>query len=183
MVAPWQETQYRVVVEFKKGGSGVKREITMDHRPDVLPPQLHGRVTPQEWSVFMTEVAQLVYSHPYTQAPSAEYCCNFAANMACLLAIGFGCFQGDSGNYGPWLAQLQQILDRHAAAFAAGGASLRINHVHGSYWVEINVDPTFMAVGAPVPAGVPVYYPPPGAAPAGYPQPGGPPPPGYPTKA
>lgn len=60
--------------------------------------------------------------------------CRSSPRARTVLAIGFGCFQGDSGNYGPWLAQLQQILDRHAAAFAAGGASLRINHVHGSYW-------------------------------------------------
>ncbi|PNH03739.1 Peptide chain release factor 1 [Tetrabaena socialis] len=72
MVAPWQETQFRVVVEFKKGGSGVHREITLTHTASVLPPQLYGRVSPEVWAVFMTDIGQLALSHPYLHRPTAK---------------------------------------------------------------------------------------------------------------
>ncbi|GLC44501.1 hypothetical protein PLESTB_000066500 [Pleodorina starrii] len=154
MVAPWQETQFRVVVEFKKTNTGAHRDIILTHNAQTLPPQLLGRVTPEVWAVFMTDLAQLAYNHPYKSMPSAEYCCDWIANFLCCLVMGFGCFSGDSGDYGAWLAELEAVLQRHRPAFAAGGATLSIGQVHGSYWAQVDVDPRVMAVGAPVP----MYY-------------------------
>ncbi|KAG2494974.1 hypothetical protein HYH03_006907 [Edaphochlamys debaryana] len=175
MVAPWQETQFRVIVEFKKGGSGARRTITLSRDSNAFPSQLVGRVQPEVWGLFVTDLQQLTHTHPYLQTPSMEFCCSWLAGFCIMLVVGFGCFPGD--DYGPWLPQLQAVLDRHRAAFAAGGATLKIGRVHGSYWAQIDVDPTAMAVGAPVyyapqqvmavegqpypPQGPPVSYPPP----------------------
>ncbi|GIL53907.1 hypothetical protein Vafri_9501, partial [Volvox africanus] len=154
MVAPWQETQFRVVVEFKKANNGAHREIILTHNAQILPPQLLGRISPEVWAVFITDLSQLAHNHPYKELPSVAYCCDWIANFLCCLVIGFGCFRDANGDYGPWLAQLEAVLQRHRAAFAAGGATLSIGHVHGSYWAQVDVNPQVMAVGAPVA----VYY-------------------------
>lgn len=47
MAAPWAEHQLKVVIEFQKGSAGTTRVVNLTHRPDVVPPQLYGRVSPQ----------------------------------------------------------------------------------------------------------------------------------------
>lgn len=59
MAAPWAEGPYKVVVEFLKSGSGAKRTIQLKHSAAVVPPQLQGRITPQAWQAFMTDIEQV----------------------------------------------------------------------------------------------------------------------------
>lgn len=54
--APWAENATKVVVEFVRGGSGTRRHISLKHSPAVLPPQLNGRVSPENWAAFMADV-------------------------------------------------------------------------------------------------------------------------------
>lgn len=48
----------------------------------------------------------------------------------------------DGGDYGAWLAQLQMLVDAHQPVFAAGGAALSVQQIHGTnFWVQVDVDP------------------------------------------
>jgi hypothetical protein len=58
MPAPWEENQYRVVVEFLKTNEGTTRLIRLKHSAAVVPPQLQGRISPQTWGAFMTDMEQ-----------------------------------------------------------------------------------------------------------------------------
>jgi len=99
----------------------------------------------------MQEVAQLAHQHPYTQRQSAGQCCGNLGGLLCVICIGFGFFEADGGNYGVWTGQVQAVIAKHAPAFAAGGAALSLKVVHGSYWVQIDINPN-VAVGLPAPA-------------------------------
>jgi hypothetical protein len=85
MVAPWQETALRVVVEFKKSNDGVHRRINLTHRPETgLPPQLQGRIDPATWAAFIGEVQGVALTHPYTQRQTAgQMCGNLAGLLSC----------------------------------------------------------------------------------------------------
>ena len=99
MVAPWDETQLRVVIEFQKGSSGVKRKIDLKHSPQNVPPQLYGRVDPGAWAALMTDCQQLALEHPYNVTASADCCCNNLMGFCMAVVVGFGCcFQGRGEN-------------------------------------------------------------------------------------
>lgn len=155
-MAPWDDTPVRVVIEFKKGGQGAHRKIEVTKHRDMMPPQLYGRVEMPVWQGFMTEVQQMADQHPYLQMPSASICCNNMGALLCFLSIGFGCFEPDGGDYGVWLAAVDAMLARNAPYFAHGGSVLSLQRVHGSYWIQIDVNPAVVAVGAPVVTGAPL---------------------------
>lgn len=71
MAAPWQEHAYKVVVEFQKSNQGVSRIIQLSHRPDVLPSQLIGRVTPEVSGFFCSScITRLFPTHTHWQHTS-----------------------------------------------------------------------------------------------------------------
>lgn len=157
MAPPWADTPTRVVIEFKKStGKGMTRRIELSKSPYELPAQLMGRVTPEVWAGFMTDVQQLADNHPYLQRPSANTCLNNAGALLFFLTIGFGCFQADGGDYGPWFVSVETILARNRPYFAHGGMALSLQQVHGSYWIQVDVNPA-VAVGAPVVTGQPMF--------------------------
>jgi hypothetical protein len=60
MAAPWHEGPYKVVVEFlKSSSSGAKRTIQLKHSAAAVPPQLQGRIPPNVWQAFMTDIEQV----------------------------------------------------------------------------------------------------------------------------
>ena len=73
-----------------------------------------------------------------------------------VLTIGFGCFEPDGGDHRVWLAAVDAMLARNAPYFAHGGSTLSLQRVHGSYWIQIDVNPAVVAVGAPVATGAPL---------------------------
>ena len=108
MVAPWQETQLRVVIEFKKASrkgvarrrrsrqanhalpkkhpqdsSGMKRKITLTHNGKAMAPQLQGRIDPNAWAALLADCEQLGLEHPYCAAPTAGCCLENC--MACIM--------------------------------------------------------------------------------------------------
>mmetsp|Transcript_34154 Transcript_34154/g.75756 ORF Transcript_34154/g.75756 Transcript_34154/m.75756 type:complete len:190 (-) Transcript_34154:1259-1828(-) len=180
MVAPWAETPAKVVIEFKKGSDGMKRKITLTHQSNALPQQLYGRVAPEVWAGFMADCERLCEQHPYVASPTASCCAMNVASFFLCICIGFGCFQGDGGDYNIWLQQVEQVLSRHRPAFAHGGAALSVQSVHGGFWIQIDIN---MAVAVGQPAMVPPpgqYAPPPGAYPSAPPGPYPQMPPGQP---
>ncbi|KAJ9521754.1 hypothetical protein QJQ45_015314 [Haematococcus lacustris] len=178
MVAPWAETPSRVVVEFRKGNAGASRVVNLTHRPDVIPPQLYGRIDPQVWAGFMAEVQHLAAHHPYTAPMPADKCCSNVGGFLCALVVGFGCFEPDGGNYGQWTAEVTNCIHRHQPAFAAAGATLSLQQVHGSYWIQLDLAPAlYPSYGVPVvqavSKGADPAYPPVGLPPPAYdPKPG-----------
>lgn len=194
MAPPWAENAVKVVIEFQKGNDGVHRVIKLKHKPGFLPPQLQGRVAPDVWGAFMTEIETLAKEHPYVTRPGVGQYCEWLAGCICIMCIGFGICDPDAGDYNQWLAQLQQLISRYAPSFGQGGAALSLQRVHGNYWVQVDVNPNQLAMGQPVgpyPPPQQAFTPPQGPyppAPQGYPsQPpqGYPPqgPPGYPPQA
>lgn len=195
MSPPWAENQFKVVVEFKRSNER-GRTIKLAHTPAVLPPQLYGRVAPEVWGSFMNDVQTLTATHPYVVRPGAGRVGSWLGGAIMGAVVGFCMINPDGGDYGEWLPQVQQVINRHQPAFAAGGASMAIRDVHGNFWIQIDIDPNRVAVGMPAPypapgamheAGKGVEYSPetkPGSnmaapPPAGYP-PAGQPPAGYP---
>ena len=106
--APWSENELKVVVEFQKSSTkgeqllqvyklllwppltepahciaGPGRKIVLKHSAKALPPQLYGRVSPEAWAAFMTDVEQLALSHPYTAPPTAACCCKNIGGLFC----------------------------------------------------------------------------------------------------
>lgn len=153
MPAPWQEDQYKVVVEFLKSSAGSKgRTIQLKHSAAVVPPQLAGRLSPQVWHAFMADIEQAAQQHPYVVKPSAGRVGSWVACGALGAIIGCCAINPDGGDYGVWLPQVQSIIDRHQPAFAASGCQLSLQRAQQSHWVQVDVNPA-MAVGQPVPAG------------------------------
>jgi hypothetical protein len=147
---PWAENQYKVVVEFKRSNES-GRAIKLAHSPAVLPPQLYGRVAPEVWGSFMNDVQMLAATHPYVVRPSAGRVGSWLGGAVMGAVVGFCMINPDGGDYGEWLPQLQQVIHRHQPAFAAGGCSLDMRDVHGNFWIQLDIDPTRMAVGMPAP--------------------------------
>lgn len=207
MAPPWQETPTKVVIEFQKSSQGASRLIKLKHTPGQVPYQLQGRMPPEVWNAFMTELLELTKTHPYVVRPGVGKMCEWLAGLACICVVGFCCSDGDGGDHAAWMQQLHQVVQKYTVPFAQGGGNLSIQQVHGNYWVQVDVNTAMMAVGQPIqqPAkfaepkgyppqeyssqppgyppqpGAPQGYPPqPGAPPPGYPAPPGAPPPGYP---
>ncbi|KAK2078013.1 hypothetical protein QBZ16_003881 [Prototheca wickerhamii] len=110
----WQETPTRVVVEFLRSNQGTKRVIALKHTPQAVPPQLQGRVDPNLWGSFMSEVQQLAASHPYTQRPTAGQMGRWGACFCVGAVLGVFCADPDAGDYAAWESQAHQLVSRHA---------------------------------------------------------------------
>eukprot|EP00882_Tetradesmus_deserticola_P011759 GHRQ01012444.1.p1 GENE.GHRQ01012444.1~~GHRQ01012444.1.p1 ORF type:complete len:167 (+),score=36.57 GHRQ01012444.1:727-1227(+) len=156
MTAPWQENQQKVVVEFLKGNQGARRIIHLKHSAAAVPPQLAGRINPGVWQAFMTDVEQAAQQHPYVLPPSAGRMGSWVGAALLGAVLGVCCISPDGGDYGVWLQQVQSIIARHQASFAAAGANLSLQRAQHSYWLQIDVAPG-PVVGHPV-------FPPPGDA-------------------
>lgn len=150
---PWQETPTKVVVEFQRsaGKAGKGRVIVIKQSPTEVPSQLNGRLAPESWVSFMSDVDVLARTHPYVVAPSAGRVCEWAAGLTCGLITGFCCINPDGGDYGEWVTQAQRVLAVHGPAFHQAGARLSLQNVHGSYWIQIDLDPSIAVMGQPVP--------------------------------
>lgn len=83
MPAPWQEDQFKVVVEFLKSSAGAKRTIQLKHAAALVPSQLQGRISPQVWQAFMADIEQVGAD---TQRCSAACCCCGGSIGPCLTA-------------------------------------------------------------------------------------------------
>lgn len=87
MPAPWQEDQFKVVVEFLKSSAGAKRTIQLKHSAAVVPPQLQGRISPQVWQAFMADIEQV----GNTQRCSAACCCGGSIGLHDCVSSRAGC--------------------------------------------------------------------------------------------
>jgi hypothetical protein len=158
MVAPWQETPDKVVVEFKRSGRGRHRVIELSHAPGSMPPQLAQRGVPSAvWDALAADAGALAASHPYTAKPQAGDVARWACCFALLSVIGFGLVEPDAGDWGAWLSQAEAVVARHAPTFAPYGVALSLARAQGSYWIQADCLPA-------VAAGVPIVMPPPKAA-------------------
>jgi hypothetical protein len=153
MVAPWQETPDKVVVEFKRSGRGARRVIELTHIAGVLPPQLAARgVLPATWDALMQDVAALAASHPYTAKPGGQQMAKWAGCFCLLSVIGFGVVEPDAGDWSVWLQQAEAVVARHQAEFARYGVALSLARAQGSYWVQADC----ASAVAPAVVGVPM---------------------------
>jgi hypothetical protein len=78
--------------------------------------------------------------------------------------VGLFCVNPDAGDYGAWEAEANQVVQRHAAAFADAGCSLGLRKGR-DYWMQIDIDPSIMI--AP-PAGKPTGVAAPGEVPSPF---------------
>lgn len=92
-----QENQFRANIEFLRSTSGRSRIIKLNHRPDVVPPQLAFRLHPAFWAAFMADVGQLSLHHPYSQSPKAKDMCTWAACFGLGAVVGLFCISPDAG--------------------------------------------------------------------------------------
>jgi len=56
---------------------------------------------------------------------------------------------GDAGDYGVWTQKVNHVLAKHAGYYGASGCTLSMQHVHGSCWIQIDINPLAVAVGNP----------------------------------
>lgn len=145
----YYENQFRVNVEFLRSSQPrVGRVIRLNHKGDLIPPQLQGRLSPDIWAAFMNDVTQLAAKHPYTQSPSGGQVCNWAACFALGSILGFFCVDPDGGDYGTWTSEVNQLLQRFAPAFGQAGCGLSLQRNRREYYIQIDLDPNF-AMGQP----------------------------------
>ncbi|KAL4434310.1 hypothetical protein ABPG75_000751 [Micractinium tetrahymenae] len=158
------ETQWRVVVEFLRASqSGRGRIIRLNHAPNVLPPQLAGRLHPGFWQAFMEDAGQLSLRHPFTARPAAKDYCTWAACFGLGAVVGLFCINPDAGDYGVWEAECRQFCDRWAPGFAQAGCALTLQRSRDYFLqidVNLNIPPPPQPVAPPLPQGTPL---PPGA--------------------
>lgn len=140
----YYETPTRANVEFLKSAGGkAGRTIRLNHNPNAVPPQLQGRVDPvrgtqpphtnplinttgsQElWASFMADVEAVANRHPYVVKPGAGRVAGWGGCMAVGAVLGFCCINPDGGDYGVWVPEVQQVLDRWRPTFQQRGCTL-----------------------------------------------------------
>ena len=59
------------------------------------------------------------------------------------------CPLGDAGDYDIWFSKVNQVLAKYSNFYGASGCHLSLQHVHGSCWIQIDVNPMAVAVGSP----------------------------------
>lgn len=139
-----------MVIEFQRSSQGASRHIALKHNAQMLPPQLAGRVSPQDWQRFMGEVQQLAEQHPYVVRPSAGKMCGWLGGAVMGAVLGFCCIDPDGGDYGVWVPQVEQCIARWQPVFNHGGAALSLKRAQSSYWIQVDIDPNVVAAGVPV---------------------------------
>jgi hypothetical protein len=133
------ENQLKVVVEFKRASGCVSRKIELTHAKDRVPPQLNGRCDPAAWAEFMTDVEVLAAEHPSMASANASCCLYNCVGFAQILFIGFGCVQGDSGDYNAWSHKVREVMRKHSHAFP--GSAMMLKEAQNSYWIQIDLTP------------------------------------------
>lgn len=153
-MAAFQENSLRVNVEFLRSSQArVGRVIRFNHTPEIVPPQLQGRLHPDEWRAFMADLDTLAKHHPYVQTPGAKDYGKWAACFAIGAVVGLFCVNGDAGDYGQWQSEAQGVVQRHQAMFQQAGCALSLQRGR-EFWMQIDVDPN-KAPAVPVAAGAP----------------------------
>ena len=164
-MAAFLENSLRVNIEFLRASGGRSgRVIRFNHTPDIVPGQLQGRVSPEDWRAFMTDVDVLAKHHPYVGKPGAKQVCGWAACFAIGAAVGLYSVNPDAGDYGVWQEEVQAAIAKHQPMFQAAGCSASLQRKQ-EYFIQIDVDPSKapavpVAVGVPPPQGKPGQPPP-----------------------
>jgi hypothetical protein len=159
-MAAFQETSLRVNIEFLRASAGrAGRIIRFNHTPDIVPGQLQGRITPGDWSAFMSDIDGLAKSHPYIQKPNAKQVGMWAACFAIGAVVGLCVVDPDAGDYNVWEAEVRTVIDKHQPLFQGAGCNLSLVR-RRDYWIQIDIDPAAgpaipVAMGVPPPPGKP----------------------------
>lgn len=154
-MAAFRETSLRVNIEFLRASQpGVGRVIRFNHSPAIIPSQLLGRVSLEEWQRFMTDVDTLAKHHPYVQPPEARHMVSWAGCFAIGSVLGLFCINPDAGEYGGWLQEAATVLSLHKPIFDRAGCTVALLGGR-DHWIQIDIDPSrpwvpVVAEGAPV---------------------------------
>ena len=154
MAPPWAENQLKVVVEFRRASGCFTRKIEVTHKADRLPPQLTGRCSPSAWALFMNDVNLLAAQHPSMERANVGCCLTNCIGLLQVLTFGFGCFQGDAGDYTEWGRKVTQVMQSHSHSFP--GSAMMLKEAQNSYFIQIDLCPQpNMVYQAPVVMGYP----------------------------
>ena len=159
-MAALMENSLRVNVEFMRSSGQGGRLIRFNHTPDIVPGQLQGRVSPQDWHAFMMDADALAKSHPYVGKPGAKKICGWAACFAIGSVVGLMRVDPDGGDYSVWYQEAAAVVAKHQPMFEKAGCMVSLQN-RRDQWLQIDIDPNrspFMPVvgyGVPPPAGPP----------------------------
>jgi hypothetical protein len=153
-MAAFRETTQRVNIEFlRASASGAGRIIRFNHSPEIVPPQLIGRLSHLDWRAFMADVDLLAKHHPYVQKPGAKQAAGWAACFAIGSVVGLFCVNPDAGDYGGWSQEVHAVLNKHRHTFEQAGCSLSLQGGR-DHWIQIDIDP-LKVPSMPVPSVMP----------------------------
>lgn len=80
------------------------------------------------WQAFMADVEAVANRHPYVVKPGAGRVAGWGGCMAVGAVLGFCCINPDGGDYGVWVPEVQQMLDRWRPTFQQRGCMLTFVH-------------------------------------------------------
>lgn len=151
-MAAFYENSVRVNVEFLRASqAGAGRVIRFNHRPDAVPAQLQGRISPGDWSIFMKECDILASKHPYVQTPKAKDYGKWAACFGVGSVIGIFCANPDVGDYGEWENDAKEVISQYRLRFESAGCTISLQKGR-DYWIQIDLTtppPVFVMQGEP----------------------------------
>ncbi len=87
----------------------------------------------------MTDVEALANRHPYVIKPGAKQAAGWAGCIAVGAVLGFCCINPDGGDYGVWVPDVQQMLDRWRPTFQQRGCALSFVHQRYGFCVVVRV--------------------------------------------